>query len=435
MSHAKLNLFYGEEFLVREAARNFIDGVLPESVRDTNLIVFDGAGVRLADVIEEVYTQSLFGGHKLILIEQTTLFLSGSDNPKLLKKAVDAWKAGSKRSALRSFGACLSMSGAKLSIDMTASELISDSGLSARGSGAEILLELAGAFIQQGSKIPAQNDEQALDNLITGNIPDDITILFTALEVNTRQKSFKLFQKYGNVAHLAAKQERFGPALDKDFFNNHVKDILRAAGKEITPSALDKMRSLSGLGMRSLQSELDKLIAYIGERKKISDKDVEELFLDSSQSSYFDFIDALHSGDLQKTIIQVNENLKTVEHPLIVLGSIAAEFRKLIIARELLFTVFAKDWKPSISYKAFQEIVSRAKRSHPELFNQKNKVLNMHEFPLFKLLRAAQKIPLEKLVRIMESILEADIALKSTKLASKSPNIILENLIIQICSK
>jgi len=58
--------------------------------------------------------------------------------------------------------------------------------------------------------------------------------------------------------------------------------------------------------------------------------------------------------------------------------------------------------------------------------------MGQKDFSLFQLLKTAQFFTLERLTKIMEAILQADIQIKSSKLGSYSPEIILENLVLII---
>jgi hypothetical protein len=58
----------------------------------------------------------------------------------------------------------------------------------------------------------------------------------------------------------------------------------------------------------------------------------------------------------------------------------------------------------------------------------------MKDYPLYLYLRDAQKFPMEKLTRIMEAVLGADVLMKSSKLGAHAPRAILENLVLTICT-
>jgi DNA polymerase III delta subunit len=57
----------------------------------------------------------------------------------------------------------------------------------------------------------------------------------------------------------------------------------------------------------------------------------------------------------------------------------------------------------------------------------------MNEFALFNLLKVAQNFTMERLLSIMEAILDADVLLKSSRLGARSPQVILEKVVYTIC--
>lgn len=105
------------------------------------------------------------------------------------------------------------------------------------------------------------------------------------------------------------------------------------------------------------------------------------------------------------------------------------------MARELLFSVFRGSWKPGMSAGAFMPILRKAREQHPELMKKdKFHLLSMNDYALYYALRDAQKFTLDKLTRVMERVLEADVMMKSTRVASRAPEAILEEVIFAMCS-
>jgi hypothetical protein len=105
-----------------------------------------------------------------------------------------------------------------------------------------------------------------------------------------------------------------------------------------------------------------------------------------------------------------------------------------MVARELLFTVFKSTWKPRMQYNGFVSVAKQVRDENPELMGKgKFKLLSMKDYPLFLYLRDAQKFPMNKLMTIMEKVLEVDVKLKSTRLGSRSPQTLLEDLVFTIC--
>ena len=97
-------LFFGDEFLVKEQVNKLVDDFLDPKLRATNLMIFDGVSLDAAGLLSDVRTPSLFGGPRVIVIEQTTIFMGRTDERKLAAKAIESWKAGERKAAFRNNG-------------------------------------------------------------------------------------------------------------------------------------------------------------------------------------------------------------------------------------------------------------------------------------------------------------------------------------------
>jgi DNA polymerase-3 subunit delta len=434
-STKRIHLFYGEEFLVKQQVAQLIKDVLPEDVRDTNLITLDGANLDISLLSTHAFTPSLFGGPRMLLVEQTAAFQAGSDNTKALTKALQAWNSGDTKAAFRALGQYLALAQIPIA-ERPASEVVSEirsMGTASSVQNDEALARLVEAFIDSGAPPSSVGAEKALEEMLDRDLPEDLTLVFTADSADNRKKLFKIVAKRGAVTECSIQKEKYGSGLDRGFFDNKARETLSHAGKTIGRSALDKMYARCGAGMRTLNSELEKLITYLGDRENVTDRDVEELFSDFHQPSFFDLINGLHSGNLAKCVPALHESLKTAQHPLQIVGALAAEFRKIISARELLFTLLRPHWKTGMTYTGFTSMMNNLRSQQPGLLDKKKyKILSMKDYPLFRLLQSAQKFPLERLMGIMEAILQVDIRMKSSALASRAPEMILEDLLIKI---
>jgi DNA polymerase III subunit delta len=430
---SNLYLFYGDEFLVKEQVYSLIDNILDPGLRNTNLMIFDGGNLDISALSSHLFTPSLFGGSRVLLVDQTTIFMGRSDHGKVMNKSLDCWRAGDRNGALRAFGRLLSVSGVSTR-DLTGNEdWITEISESVALEDRETLARIAEAFLEDG-KTAVSGGEDFLEELINSTFPEGTVLVFSATSVDKKKKVFKALDKRGRIVECAVRQEKYGAGLDRDFFAGRVKETLQAAGKNISPAALNKMYARSGSEMRTLQSELDKLIGYVGTRAGITEADVDALFSDFHQAAFFELNNVLRTCDISKCLPALHENLKIVAHPLQTLGAIATEFRRLMIAREMLFTVFKSSWKPGMQYKGFVSVVQQVREDNPGLMGKgKFRLLSMKDYPLYLYLKDAQKFPMIKLMAIMEKILQVDIQLKSSRLGSKAPKTLLEDLVLTIC--
>ena len=431
-----IHLLYGDEFLVKEQVHNLVQGLLDARQRETNFIILDGNNLDISLLSSHLFTPSLFGGDRVILVDQTTLFMSRADRGKIATKVIEAWQSGDRKAAFKAFGQLLSLAGVdseEFQRDPDGlTEALQDSvPVKAR----DVIAGVARDYLAEDQKPTKRNDEAALEELLQSSFPSGTTLVFTAPDVDKRKKIFKTAEKMGRVTECTAREGKYGVSLDRSFFEERVRKTIHHAGKSISAAALDRMFTRSGKGLRRLHSELDKLVGYVGSRSEVSVEDVESVFSDFHEASPFDLNNAMRTGDLAKCLPALHENLILVGQPLQTLGIMAAEIRRLMMARELLFSVFRGSWKPGMSPGAFMPVLKHARERHPELMKKdKYHLLSMNDYALYYALRDAQKFTMEKLARVMETILQADIMMKSTRLASRAPEAILEEVIFALCS-
>ena len=87
-----------------------------------------------------------------------------------------------------------------------------------------------------------------------------------------------------------------------------------------------------------------------------------------------------------------------------------------------------------MSYDDFVPILRKALKDDPRAKEKgAYNLLAMNEYALFNLLKVAQKFTMERLLGIMEAILDADVLLKSSRLGARSPQVILEQVVYAIC--
>lgn len=432
----QLYLFYGDEFLVKEEVGKLVARSLDPELRDTNFIVMDGNSLDVSNLSNQLFTPSLFGESRVILVDQTTVFMGRTDQAKLVTKVIDSWKSGDKRSALKHVGQVLALAGVDSARIERGNDWVGDVlGDSGSADDGESLQAAARAFVEDGRKVKAGGEENLIEEMVSTAFPEGTVLVFTAPGVDRRKKVFKAAEKYGRIVECSAREEKYGPGLDKQYVEQRVREAVKKAGKKIASDALEAIYARSGRELRRLHSELEKLIGYVGDRPQITVQDVEALFSDFHEAGAFDLTNALRTADITKCLPALYENLKVAAHPLQTLGLIAADFRKLIVARELLFSVFKSSWKPGMTYQAFVPAAAKVRLENPALMGKgKFNLLSMKDYPLYLLLRDAQRFPMEKLLRIMEAILHVDVMMKSSSLGSRAPETLLEELVYLVCS-
>jgi DNA polymerase-3 subunit delta len=109
---------------------------------------------------------------------------------------------------------------------------------------------------------------------------------------------------------------------------------LSNAGKKIRSSTMDLVLSKAGDSMDNIASELEKLIAYTGEREIIEDEDVEMICSQNVEDRVFDMITEMSLGNTDKALKYYADLLTLQEAPMKILSLMRRNFNQLLLTKE-----------------------------------------------------------------------------------------------------
>ncbi|MCX5777067.1 MAG: DNA polymerase III subunit delta [Candidatus Firestonebacteria bacterium] len=118
-----------------------------------------------------------------------------------------------------------------------------------------------------------------------------------------------------------------------------IKSKFFELGKTITPAAVEILIERVGNNLRDLDSEIEKVMLYIGEKKQIDEIDVEFLVSGLDTKSIFDFVNALAERNLTMSLKIINDIFYSMDKrkagPMVV-GAAYAHFKKIWTAKILI---------------------------------------------------------------------------------------------------
>ena len=188
---------------------------------------------------------------------------------------------------------------------------------------------------------------------------ESVRLLISAAKVDKRKVFFKTLDKLGTVEAFA------GWSVDDrdwaDQAENWVRKAIRTRDKEISEEALAELISRVGPNARQLDTEVEKLSLYVGDRKEIGMEDVEAICTRNKMARAFALGDALGDRDLPRLLRRLDEELWEVKFDsqkseIGLLYGLIGKVRAMLLLKEML----REGWiKPDGDYNRFKAQLER----------------------------------------------------------------------------
>jgi DNA polymerase-3 subunit delta len=256
----------------------------------------------------------------------------------------------------------------------------------------------------------------------------NVRLLISAGKVDKRKTFFKTLDKIGSVETFSA-----WSADDKDWAERAevaAQTAVRERKKEISGEALAELVNLTGPNARQLESEIEKLCVFTGDRKKIEFADVAAICTRNKTARAFALGDALGDRDLPRLLQRLDEELWEVKFDsqkseIGLLYGLISKVRALLLLKEMLREGWVKPTNDYNHFKAQLERVPAEKLPADKRFNP----LALNPYVLYKALPQAKKYTQDELVRAMDLLLRSNQRLVSSGL---DETLVLQQALVQI---
>jgi DNA polymerase-3 subunit delta len=259
----------------------------------------------------------------------------------------------------------------------------------------------------------------------------NVRLLISAGKVDKRKTFYKTLDKIGTTEVFTGWSTE-----DRDWSSQAAgwaERALRERNKEIADDALAELVTNVGPHIRQLNSEVEKLALYVGDRAKIGMDDVRAIVTRNKQARAFALGDALGDRHLPRLLRCLDEELwearrDTQRSEIGLLYGLVTKVRVLIFVKEML----AQKWlKPETDFSRFKAQLERVPVEElPE--DRKFNPLAINPYVLFRALAQARNYTQGELIAAMGLLLECN-----QKLISRSldPALLLQQTLIQIVSR
>ncbi|HEY5042884.1 MAG TPA: DNA polymerase III subunit delta [Verrucomicrobiae bacterium] len=256
----------------------------------------------------------------------------------------------------------------------------------------------------------------------------NVRLLISAGKVDKRKTFFKTLDKLGKVEVFSA-----WSADDKDWAERAeaaARTAVRERKKEISEEALAEAVNRVGPNARQLETEVEKLCLFVGDRKKIEFADVAAICSRNKTARAFALGDALGDRDLPRLLKRLDEELWETKFAkdkseIGLLYGLIGKVRALLLLKEML----REGWvKPEMDYNRFKAQLERVPADKLPA-DRKFNPLALNPYVLYKALPQVKKYTSPELVRAMDVLLRCNQRLVSSGLDEA---LVLQQALVQI---
>jgi DNA polymerase III subunit delta len=259
----------------------------------------------------------------------------------------------------------------------------------------------------------------------------NVRLIISAGKVDKRKAFYKALDKIGTVESFAG-----WSADDRDWGNQAEAAALksfRARQKEISDEALAELISRIGPNARQLDSEVEKLSLYVGNRAEVGVEDVMAISSHNKTARAFALGDALGDRDLPRLLRRLDEEFwemkfDSQKSEIGLLYGLIGKVRALLMLKEMLREGWIKADGDYNRFKAQLERVPTDKLPADRRFNP----LALNPYVLYKALPQVKQYSQTELVQAMDLLLRCNQRLVSSRLDEK---LVLQQALVQIVSR
>lgn len=173
---------------------------------------------------------------------------------------------------------------------------------------------------EHSALLRGESDDKLMDYL--PHVPDSCVLVFYHRgKADGKKKLYKTIDKHGAVVS-------FNPLRDAEL-NDWIMQRIQKAGKACASQTAALLAFTSGSDTMLLRAEIDKLIAYAGDRSTITEDDVRAVATRSAEFTVFNMVDAVVAGQETKAFSLLADMLTSGQERIGILAMLLRQYRIL----------------------------------------------------------------------------------------------------------
>ncbi|MBM9614350.1 DNA polymerase III subunit delta [Desulfobulbus rhabdoformis] len=421
-------LIFGERYLCRNASDQ-LEKVLLQAGGTLHSI--DGDREDCQTTLAKLRGFSLLPGRQVYRVIDTRLFHSKQVAKSIWDRAQKAQAAGKQEQAARALRAFVESGGLTPAEyeelpTMPASEWQHLFGFAKPGGDLNWTASLLRSDQAQTQAKAAADPAESLMATLESGLPQSNILILITEDVDKRKKLFKQLKESQSILDMSVETGASSKAqkAQKAVLQDLVQQTLAKQGKTLASGLTDLLFERVGFHPVAVVMELEKVIAYVGERRQITREDLDLLVGRTRQEALFELTGAISAGNLAQAL-KIGQRLQENGiHPLAVVATLRNYVRTLMLFRSLLEQPEI-GFQGSMSAQAFQNTcLPRLKERE-----QWKKELSGHPFALYMQFKTASTMNLLLLGRWLKLLLKAELRLKGSPV---QPEILLQHLLLSM---
>jgi len=353
-------LIHGDEFLYKQAFKKLLDAMVPGLAQNLGHEPVDGGNEHIRAAIEKASTFSFMPGRKVVSISDSHVFYKGQSSADILEKAGRLWQDEKFDAAAACF---LGLLGSlKLSLDdMTPEKREKRLKISAEElARLDWLDDLLSYCHEKGLGVPAGADAaQSLRDAIEKGFPENNHLIVSADMTDKRTGLYKCFKKIGVVIDCSLPKDDVwaNKTAREKICRDHINEQLKARKKKAGADAVAALIEMTGLSLRLLSVNIEKLMDYVGERERVTANDVAAVLKRTREDPIYELTNAMAKRDIPNALFYLDSLISKNFHPLQALMALCNQTRNLMAAKDFLESPHGRAWIPGMAFPLFKNNV------------------------------------------------------------------------------
>ena len=264
---------------------------------------------------------------------------------------------------------------------------------------------------EEGSTTLSSRDERLLKDYLSSPSSRSIIVVLCPGKIKKSHVLLKFFSSF--PSHTVSVREV--KPLNENRLYAWMERKLLSCGKRATLEAQQRLEEINGSNLALLDNELEKLVAFVGDRKLIELDDVNQSSGWAKTFAEYELTNSLEEGDFRKSLLALNSMFREGTKPEYIFGIISKFFRDILLAK-LWLKEKSRDRKA-----IFREVKPQIQEKFGQLYRKR-----FDEF--FSLV---ESVPDKEFNNFLKELERVDFSAKTSS-ASQQP--LLERFLFHFCT-